>query len=306
VRHRKIQENFMRVFVTGATGFVGAAVVQDLIAGGHRVVGLARSDANAKTLADAGAEIQRGDLEDLDSLSRGATASDGVIHTAFVHDFSKMQQNCEIDRRAVAALGEALAGSGRPLVVASAVGLLPRGQLVTEDTPPLDPSPLPRVSEQTAIAFASRGVRASAVRLPPTTHGEGDHGFVARLIAIAREKGAAAYIGEGLNHWPATHRFDAARVFRFALEKGKAGACYHAIAEQGVPFRDIAAVIGRRLGLPVVGKSPDQAAEHFGWFAHFAAIDLLASGERTRAELGWTPTHPGLLADLDQPYYFKI
>jgi nucleoside-diphosphate-sugar epimerase len=295
----------MRVFVTGATGWVGAAVTRDLLDAGHQVLGLARSDAGAQALADLGAEVLRGDLQDLDSLRRGAEQTDGVIHTAFIHDFSKFAENCAIDRVAIETLGEVLAGSSRPLVVSSGTGLLSPGQVATEAADPPATSPVPRVSEQAALAFVPKGVRAMAVRLPPTVHGEGDHGFVPILIDIARQKGVAAYVGEGGNHWPAVHRFDAAPVYRLALEKGVAGARYHATAEQGVPFRDIAEVIGRRLGLPVVSKTPEEAADHFGWFSHFAMIDNRASSEETRETLGWRPTGLGLIADLDQPYYFK-
>jgi nucleoside-diphosphate-sugar epimerase len=297
----------MRIFVTGATGFIGSAIVPELIQAGHRVVGLARSDEGAKALAAAGAEVQRGDVQDLKGLRGGAAKSDGVIHTAFIHDFTKFKENCEIDRRAIEALGEALAGSDRPLIVTSGTGLLSPGRQATEDTlPPSGPDAFPRVaSEEATMALVARGVRAAVVRLPPSVHGDGDHGFVPMLIGLAREKGVAAYIGEGNNLWPAVHRFDAATLYRLAVEQGKAGARYHGVADEGVRFREIAQVIGRRLNLPVESKTGEDAANHFGWFAHFAAIDNPASSERTRAELGWQPKQAGLLADLDRPNYFE-
>ncbi|AND89578.1 MULTISPECIES: SDR family oxidoreductase [Bradyrhizobium] len=293
----------MRVFVTGATGFVGSAVVRDLIAAGHSVTGLARTDEGAAAVTALGAEVHRGSLEDHTSLRGGAAASDGVLHLAFNHDFSKFADNCELDRRAILALGEELKGSERPLIVTSGVALLAPGRLATEDDAAA--RHFPRVSEATAEDLRERGVRAGIVRLPPTTHGEGDHGFVPRLIAIAREKGAAAYIGDGMNRWPAAHRVDAARVYRLALEHGTSARRYHAIAEDGVPFKVIAEVIGKRLGVPVVSKSADEAEQHFGWFARFAAIDVPASSAKTRALLGWAPQEKGLIEDLDQPYYFQ-
>ncbi len=288
----------MRVFVTGATGFVGSAVVQDLLAAGHQVLGLARSDAGAASLAATGAEVHHGDLTDLDSLRRGAAGADGVIHTAFIHDFTRFKENCEIDRAAINTLAEA--AGDRPLIVTSGTGLLAGRGLLTEDmTISSGPTTSPRAaSEEAAEALMAQGRRVSIMRLPPSVHGAGDHGFVPLLITLAREKGVSGYAGDGSHLWPAVHRRDAARLYRLVLEKGTAGR-WHAAAEQGVPFRDIAALIGRRLGLRVEAKG----ADHFGWFAHFAAMDCPSSSALTRETFGWQPGEAGLLADMDDHYF---
>ena len=292
----------MRVFVTGASGFIGSAVVSELIDAGHQVVGLARSDSSAQAVESAGARAHRGDLANLESLRAGAADADGVIHLAFNHDFTDYTGAAETDRRAIETLGEVLATSDRPFVVTSGLAGFALGRTMTEDDA-ADPDS-PRASEQAALAFTSRGVRVAVLRLPPSVHGEGDHGFVPRLIDIAREKGVSAYPGDGSNGWPAVHRFDAARLFRLALESAPAGARLHAVGDEGVPARDIAGAIGRHLTLPVTAVAPEKAFDHFGWLGGFFSLDVPASSTLTRELLGWQPTQQGLLEDLEQGHYF--
>ncbi len=293
----------MRVFVTGATGFIGSAIFRELIDTGHQVLGLTRSDAGAKSLAAAGAQVHRGDLEDLESLRSGAASADAVIHTAFIHDFSKFKENCEIDRRAIETLGDALAGSNRPLIVTSGTGGLAPDRVATEDMEAIFHPALPRVSEQTGLAQVSRGVSVSVVRLPQV-HDTVKQGLVTYAIQVAREKGVSAYVGDGYNRWPAAHVLDVAHLYRLALEKHEAGSRYHAAAEEGVSMREIAEAIGRGLKLPVVSLSPEEAQAHFGWLSTFMAWDNRASSAKTREKLGWNPTGPTLLTDLSNMNFF--
>jgi nucleoside-diphosphate-sugar epimerase len=288
----------MRVFVTGATGFIGIPVVKELIAAGHEVLGMARSDEGAKSLAAIGAEVHRGSLENLESLREGAAAADAVIHLAFIHDWSKFAQNCEIDGRAIEALGSVLAGSDRPLIVTSGTGgLAGPGQVTTEDHVVPPDFPFHRVSEQTVLSL--NGVRASVMRLPQV-HNPVKQGLITPMIEVYREKGGCAYVGDGLNRWPAACVLDVARLYRLAIEKVEPNAKYHAVAEEGVPMREIAEAIGRRLKLPVKSIAPEEAEAYFGWLAMFAKLDMPASSDQTRKKLGWQPTGPGLIADLEQ------
>ena len=293
----------MRIFITGATGFIGSALVKQLLEGGHQVLGLTRSATGAQELAAAGATAHQGSLEDLDSLRSGAAAAEAVIHTAFNHDFSKFHENCEEDRRAIEVLGEVLKGSDKTLIVTSGLALLAQGRAATEDDPaaPLSAS-YPRASEHAAAALERRGVRAMVVRLPQV-HDTKKQGLVSLAIQVAREKGVSAYIGNGENRWAAAHLHDAARVYKLALEKGHVGARYHAVAEEGVRSKDIAVAIGRGLNVPVKPISRDEAAAHFGWIGGFFGLDLVASSTKTRKELGWNPTGPTLLRDLENMQY---
>jgi nucleoside-diphosphate-sugar epimerase len=293
----------MRVFVTGASGFIGSAVVPELISAGHEVLGLARSEASAKALAAAGAEVLRGDLNEPQSLQAGAAKTDGVVHLGFIHDFANFEASIQTDARAIETMGAVLVGSGRPFVFASGVvGLVP-GQLATEEVP-FDPKAHPRAANAVrALALAERGVPVVAVRLAPTVHGPNDHGFVKVLAQIAREKGVSGYIGEGKNRWPAVHRLDAGSLFRLALEKASAASVLHGVAEEGVPTRTIAELIGKKLGLPVASIAPEAAGAHFGWLGRFFAMDQPASNALTRARTGWTPTHATLADDLEAGHY---
>lgn len=296
----------MRVFVTGASGFVGSAVVKELLENGHQVLGLVRSDKGEEQLAATGAEVYRGDVNDLPFIQKGAAACDAVIHTAFNHDFSRFKENCEDDRKVIEALGDALAGTGKPLVITSGIGLFNNlGRVAVEDDKiQVGSDVIPRAaSEEAAQAAAAKGVNAYAVRLPPSVHGEGDHGFVPMIIGMDREKNESAYLGEGQNKWPAVHRFDAAALYRLIVEKQPDLKTLHAVAEEGVAFKEIATAIGEGLNIPVVSKTGDAAAAHFTWFAHFAAMDCAASSAKTKEVLGWEPKGTGLIDDIKNAGY---
>lgn len=297
----------MRVFVTGATGFVGSAVVNELIKAGHQVLGLTRSDAGARALEAAGAQAHYGDLEDFDSLKSGVAATDAVIHTGFIHDFARFKEVCEIDRQVITFIGNELKGTGRPFIITSGIGILLLDHIATEADEPSADSPNPRVAtEQAAEAVAALGVKVAVVRLPPTVHGEGDHGFIPMIMDIDQQKGVSVYKDNGANRWPAVHRLDAAKLYRLAVEQAPDHYVrYHAIAEEGITFKEIATAIGQGLNLPVESRSAEQTAEHFTWFAHFAGTDWPASSEQTQRQLGWQPTEVGLLDDLAQGHYFS-
>ena len=293
----------MRVFVTGASGFIGSAIVKDLLAAGHQVVGLARSDTSAKLLESLGVEVLRGSLEDLDTLKQGAANSDGVIHCAFVHDFSDYAGSVKKDQIAVQTLGAALEGTNRPLVVTSGILGIASHRVATEQDK-ANPLEMPRaLAEEVTASFSSKDVRSSVIRLPPSVHDKGDHGFIPILIDIARKKGVSAYIGDGPNRWPSVHRVDVAQLYRLALEKGTGGARYHGVADEGTPFREIAEVIGKKLNVPVVSKPIEEADDHFGWLGRFLSFDSPASSKHTQEEFGWQPTQISLLADIEQNYF---
>ncbi|KWV47674.1 NAD-dependent dehydratase [Bradyrhizobium macuxiense] len=296
----------MRVFITGAAGFIGTETTKELIASGHQVVGLARSEANVETLRKLGAEVHRGSLQDLESLRSGATDADGVIHLAFIHDFAKFAENGAIDKAAIAAMGDVLAGTNKPFIVTSGTGLIAPGVLINEDMRRESSPHVPRVSEQAGLAYASRGVRAMTIRLPQVHGADGKAGLITYLLELARKKGTAAYVGEGSERWAAAHRRDVARLYRLALEKGATDGIYHAVGEEGVPMRQVIDVIGRALNVPVVSIKKEEAGDYYGPLAMFAGLDMPASSALTQQRLGWTPTGIGLIADIGQPGYFKV
>jgi nucleoside-diphosphate-sugar epimerase len=296
----------MRVFVTGAAGFIGTETTKELIANGHQVIGLARSAENVRTLKQLGAKVHRGSLQDLESLKSGARDADGVIHLAFIHDFSKFAENGVIDKTAIEAMGDVLAGTSKPFIVTSGTGLIAPGVLITEEMR-RDSSPhVPRVSEQAGLAYASRGVRAMTIRLPQVHGADGKAGLITYLVELARQKGAAAYVGEGTERWAAVHRQDVSRLYRLALEKGTTDGIYHAVGEEGVPMRQVIEVIGRALNVPIVSIKKEEAGDYYGPLAMFAGLDMPASSALTQQRLGWTPAGIGLIADIGQPGYFKV